>query len=315
MYLIENCVIPAAGLGTRMLPATRVIPKELLPIVNVPAIDYLLEEILRAGVKNIIFVISNKKLLIRDYVNAYFAGNLSTADKSFPSINYEYVFQNEPLGLAHAILQSAQNISSKAFAVALPDDIIQNGHRCLQLMMRSYNETGASIIAVQKVDKRDLHKYGVVQFAGSPPADAPRVAQNTANRTQAADPRTKAPRAVHPTEPCGKLIPIRGIVEKPTPQEAPSSYACIGRYVFSVDIFSELESLINQQQNSVQIGEIGITDAVDAMIRKGHKVNAFVCNHVRCDIGNREDFLKTLLHFASPHNQPIHQNITPKGLQ
>ncbi|MGL5963036.1 MAG: UTP--glucose-1-phosphate uridylyltransferase GalU [Fusobacteriaceae bacterium] len=277
MKKVTKAVIPAAGLGTRVLPATKAQPKEMLVIVDKPSLQYIVEELVEAGIKDIVIVTGRNKNSIEDHFDhSYELENTLTKDgktELLKKVNYIsemanifYVRQNKPLGLGHAILKAKPFIGDEPFVVALGDDIMYNPNTPVsKQLIEKYEQYGTSIIGVQEVAEKDVSKYGVV---------AP-VAQ--------LDERT---------------IEITDFVEKPTLEEAPSRMACLGRYLLDGKIFQYLENT-----EVGKGGEIQLTDGILNMMKAGEKVLAYNFEGKRYDIGNKIGLLKANIEFGLRHEE------------
>ena len=242
MSVINTAVFPVAGLGTRFLPITKAAPKEMLPIVDKPLMQYVVEEALAAGIKQLVFVTSTAKHAIEDYFDSNFEleqrlrernkhAALQTLQNIVPKdISIVYVRQPEPLGLGDAVLRAKHIVGNHPFAVMLADDIMELGARaCLQEMVEIYQQTQGSVLAVEEIDRSETDKYGIVSLA-----------THQANRVSA-------------------------IVEKPRPEEAKSNLAVTGRYILTPQIFSLLE------QTSAGVGgELQLTDAIAKALNTEH---------------------------------------------
>jgi UTP--glucose-1-phosphate uridylyltransferase len=268
---VSSAVFPVAGMGTRFLPVTKSAPKEMLPIVDKPLIQYVVEEAVAAGIDQLVLVTSYSKHAVEDYFDTNFELETRLAEKGKtdmlelihnivpPNVDIVYVRQHAPLGLGHAVLCAKKVVGEEPFAVLLADDIIDCGETyCLENMVKYYNETGASVLAVEEVPKSDTDKYGVVSLAANP------------------------------------TVPhqIEAIVEKPDPAEAPSNLAVIGRYVLTPRIFELLEST----ETGVG-GEIQLTDAI-AKLMQEQSVAAYQFEGVRFDCGSKLGFLKATISYA-----------------
>ena len=265
---VSEAVIPVAGLGTRFSPITKSVPKELLPIVDRPIIEYLIEEAVASGIKKIIFITADHKDLIKDYFNpdtltakkykekgkGALLENIQNLSKQ---VEILYIDQGKPLGLGHAILAAKDAIESDHFAVMLGDEIIKNnGTPALaQCFENSKNEDNDSYVGVVQVPREDTYLYGVVDFESSEP--------------------TK-----------GQPAKIKMLVEKPAPEEAPSNWILPGRYVFSKKIFEELEATAPDKN-----GEIQLTDAMKTLASK-YPLYATILEGERHDTGDKLGFLK-----------------------
>lgn len=268
---VTTAVFPVAGMGTRFLPVTKSAPKEMLPIVDKPLIQYVVEEAVAAGIDQLILVTSYAKHAVEDYFDTNFElevrleeqGKLETLDmvrNIVPKdVSIVYVRQPAPLGLGHAVLCAKKVVGNQPFAVLLADDIIDCGDSfCLEQMVARYNETGASVLAVEEVPRSETDKYGVVSLADDP--DVPQQ--------------------------------INAIVEKPQPEDAPSNLAVIGRYVLSPRIFELLETT----ERGVG-GEIQLTDAIAELLHE-EPVTAFEFEGTRYDCGSKTGFLEATISYA-----------------
>ncbi len=271
---IHTVVFPVAGLGTRFLPATKSVPKEMLPVVDKPLIQYAVEEAVAAGAKNLVFVTGRTKNAIADHFDTAYELESELAAKQKdellkiaqsvlpPGVTCLYVRQNQPLGLGHAILCAKPLVQESAFGVILPDDLIDNGADPVMCQLaRHHQETGASVVSVAEVIPAHVSRYGVV--------DAPHFE--------------------------GRSGRLRGIVEKPDPADAPSNLAVVGRYLLSAEIFEILENTPPDHR-----GEIQITDAI-ATLLKNRPVDAFQFEGEQFDCGNKLGFLQATVSLGSKH--------------
>jgi len=275
MMKITKAIFPVAGLGTRFLPATKANPKEMLPIVDKPLIQYAVEEAVKAGIKELIFVTSSSKRAIEDHFDDNFELESNLIDRGkleiletvrsiLPrGVSCAYIRQKSPQGLGHAVWCAKQLVMNEPFAVLLADDLI-NGHGlgCLAQMVQVFNETQASVIAVQQIDIAEANKYGMVELNEVSP------------------------------EGVGKL---KGIVEKPDPLQAPSDLAVVGRYILTPAIFNLLE---NTQVGSG--GEIQLTDAIAKLITT-ESVYALKFKGKRYDCGTKLGYLEATIAYALNH--------------
>lgn len=271
---ITKAVFPVAGIGTRFLPATKANPKEMLPIVDKPLIQYAVEEAVAAGITELIFVTSSTKRAIEDHFDSNYEleARLAQLNKTellnivrgvLPKgISCAYIRQPEALGLGHAVLCAKPLVNDEPFAVLLADDLIETkGEGCLTQMIQLYQEAGESIIAVEPVPYADTTRYGIVAV------------------TQQQLPYSK----------------ITSIVEKPQPSEAPSNLGVVGRYILNPNIFTCLQSTAAGAG-----GEIQLTDAI-AQLLKIETVNALRFEGVRYDCGSKLGYLKATLAYALKH--------------
>ncbi|MFT2204536.1 UTP--glucose-1-phosphate uridylyltransferase GalU [Staphylococcus chromogenes] len=269
MQKITKAIIPAAGLGTRFLPATKAMPKEMLPILDKPTIQYIVEEASRAGIEDIIIVTGKHKRAIEDHFDIQKELELTLIEKgklelvnkvqySANLANIFYVRQKEQKGLGHAINTAKQFIGNEPFAVLLGDDIVESEVPAIQQLIEKYEETNKSIIGVQNVPESDTHRYGII------------------------DPKSQRDR----------LFEVKKFVEKPEQGTAPSNLAIMGRYVLSPKIFDYLE---NQEEGSG--GEIQLTDAIERL-NHDDKVFAYDFEGQRYDVGEKIGFVKTTIEFS-----------------
>lgn len=269
MKKIKKAIIPAAGLGTRFLPATKAMPKEMLPILDKPTIQYIVEEASKAGIEDIIIVTGKHKRAIEDHFdnqrelemvleNKGKADLLEKVQYSTDLANIFYVRQKEQKGLGHAIHTAKQFIGNEPFAVLLGDDIVESDTPAIKQLMDVYEETGHSVIGVQEVPESDTHRYGVI------------------------DPSAKE----------GSRYEVRQFVEKPKQGTAPSNLAIMGRYVLTPEIFDYLET---QQEGAGN--EIQLTDAIERMNSK-QQVYAYDFEGNRYDVGEKLGFVKTTIEYA-----------------
>jgi UTP--glucose-1-phosphate uridylyltransferase len=266
---IRKAVFPAAGLGTRFLPATKAQPKEMLPLVDKPIIQYGVEEALASGVNNIILVTGRGKNAIEDHfdVSVELETFLETRGKKellaeirqiSNLINFSYVRQGEPLGLGHAVLVTKNLVGDEPFAVILGDDVIDAQPPALAQMIEVFNEFQGPVLCVEEVPPNDVSSYGII----------------------AAD-------EIRPG-----VYQIRDMVEKPPRDEAPSNLAIIGRYILTPDIFPALEATVSDRT-----GEIQLTNGLRRLL-KDRPIYGCRVNGVRHDTGNKLGFLKAVVYFA-----------------
>ena len=269
MSKIKKAIIPAAGLGTRFLPATKAMPKEMLPILDTPTIQYIVEEAAQAGIEDIIIVTGKHKRAIEDHFDNQKElestlkdkGKLDLLEKvqhSTDLANIFYVRQKEQKGLGHAIWTARQFFGDEPFAVLLGDDIVQSETPAIQQLIEQYEVTQKSVIGVQEVPYEETHRYGIVE------------------------PKTKQ----------GRRYEVNQFVEKPAPGTAPSNLAIMGRYVLTPEIFKYLDT-----QDVGAGGEIQLTDAIERL-NQDDSVYAYEFDGTRYDVGEKIGFVKTTLHFA-----------------
>ncbi|MFB1052057.1 UTP--glucose-1-phosphate uridylyltransferase GalU [Paraliobacillus sp. JSM ZJ581] len=269
MKKVRKAIIPAAGLGTRFLPATKAMPKEMLPIVDKPTIQYIVEEAVASGIEDIIIVTGKGKRAIEDHFD--FAPELEQnlrekgkndllqkVEQSTKLADIHYIRQKEPKGLGHAVWCARKFIGDEPFAVLLGDDIVQSDVPCLKQLINQYEETESSVIGVQQVPEGETHRYGIVD----------------------------------PSEQNDRRYQVSNFVEKPAQGTAPSNLAIMGRYVFTPEIFRFLD-----RQQIGAGGEIQLTDAIQ-MLNEIQKVYAYDFHGHRHDVGEKLGFIKTTIEFA-----------------
>lgn len=274
MTKIRKAVFPVAGLGTRFLPATKASPKEMLPVVDKPLIQYAVEEAVAAGCDQLIFVTSSSKRAIEDHFDKAYELEAEleakgkekllqlTRDIVPAHVSCIYIRQPEALGLGHAVLCAKPVVGDEPFAVILADDLIDNeSDGCVKQMVESYAEHASSILAVQQVDKDDTDKYGIVSLQ-----------DNTASEGF-----------------------ITGIVEKPEPSKAPSTLAVVGRYILNPKIFHFLENTKKGAGNEIQL-----TDAIAGLLAD-EKVFAYPFDGTRYDCGSKLGYLQANVELGMKH--------------
>lgn len=288
MKKVRKAIIPAAGLGTRFLPATKAMPKEMLPIVDKPTIQYIVEEAIASGIEDIIIVTGKGKRAIEDHFdrNLELEANLKEKNKMellekvnvSSNIDIHYIRQKEPLGLGHAIWCARNFIGDEPFAVLLGDDIVKSEQPCLKQLMNQYEATYSSIIGVQKVPDEDVHRYGVID----------------------------------PVNTDERLMQVNQFVEKPALEDTPSNYAIIGRYVLTPEIFRFLD-----EKKKGKGGEIQLTDAIEAL-NGIQRVFAYNFEGRRYDVGEQLGFIETTIDFALDRedlSEAVRQLIIEKAKQ
>ncbi|MBP1961242.1 UTP--glucose-1-phosphate uridylyltransferase GalU [Paenibacillus aceris] len=269
MKKIRKAIIPAAGLGTRFLPATKAQPKEMLPIVDKPAIQYIVEEAIESGIEDIIIVTGRNKRAIEDHFDKSVELEMMLEEKGSTQLlnivqsvsnlaDVHYIRQKQPLGLGHAILCARKFIGDEPFAVLLGDDILQSSRPGLKQMMDIYEQTETSVIAVQEVPWEDVSKYGIVS----------------------------------PAMNFGSYRLIEDLVEKPDRDQAPSNLAVIGRYLIMPEIFGILE-----RQEPGRGGEIQLTDALRVLNRE-QQMAAYLMKANRYDVGDKLGYIEATIELA-----------------
>jgi UTP--glucose-1-phosphate uridylyltransferase len=267
---VRKAVFPAAGLGTRFLPATKAQPKEMLPLVDKPIIQYVVEEAVAAGLTHIIIVTGRGKNAIEDHFDTSYElekllesrgkSDLLEQVRAISNITVSYVRQGETLGLGHAVLVAKDLVGDEPFAVLLGDDIIDSRVPCMKQMMDVFERFGEPVIAVYQVPRKEISAYGVID--GVPDAKD------------------------------GRVYRIRDLVEKPREEEAPSDLAIIGRYILTPDIFAALERTPRDPG-----GEIQLTNGIRAL-KDRRPLYGYRFEGVRHDAGNKLGFLKATVEFA-----------------
>ncbi|WP_236636566.1 UTP--glucose-1-phosphate uridylyltransferase GalU [Exiguobacterium sp. SH0S2] len=266
---VKKAVIPAAGLGTRFLPATKAMPKEMLPIVDKPTIQYIIEEAVESGIEDILIVTGKGKRAIEDHFDSVpeLEQQLIEKGKSeflklveeTTNINIHFIRQSKPRGLGHAVLQAKAFIGDEPFVVMLGDDIVQAEVPCTRQLIEQYEVTNSSIIGVQSVSDEETQRYGIVDPSSS-------VSE--------------------------KLHKVKSFVEKPEPGTAPSNLAILGRYLFTPEIFKYLET-----QEPGAGNEIQLTDAI-TRLNEMQRVFAYEFDGKRYDVGEKLGFIQTTIEMA-----------------
>ncbi|MFC4100419.1 UTP--glucose-1-phosphate uridylyltransferase GalU [Paenibacillus xanthanilyticus] len=269
MMKVRKAIIPAAGLGTRFLPATKAMPKEMLPIIDKPTIQYIVEEAVASGIEDIIIVTGKGKRAIEDHFDNSFELELNLLEKgkhdllnevqrSSKLIDIHYIRQKDAKGLGHAVWCARKFIGNEPFAVLLGDDVINSEKPCLKQIIDQYIQLNASVIGIQSVPNEDVSKYGII--------DADGINE--------------------------RLFRVKELVEKPKREEAPSNLAIIGRYILTPQIFEILE---NQLPGAG--GEIQLTDAIEKL-NQLQQVYGYKFEGSRYDVGDKLSFIKTTIDFA-----------------
>ncbi|MCG1021524.1 UTP--glucose-1-phosphate uridylyltransferase GalU [Sutcliffiella horikoshii] len=268
---VKKAIIPAAGMGTRFLPATKAQPKEMLPIVDKPTIQYIVEEAIASGIEDIIIVTGRGKRAIEDHFDKSYELEETLLRKEKYEIleevqqissmaNIHYIRQKEPLGLGHAIWCARKFIGNEPFAVLLGDDIVQSEKPCLKQLIDIYERYNCAVLGVNEVPNKDVVKYGIVNPKG------------------------------HMIEP--SVVHVQDLVEKPSEEHAPSNLAIMGRYILRQEIFDILENLPTGAG-----GEIQLTDAIRQFNQK-QAVLAYNFEGTRYDVGDKVGFIKATIDFA-----------------
>ncbi|MEP1522707.1 MULTISPECIES: UTP--glucose-1-phosphate uridylyltransferase GalU [Rhodobacterales] len=268
---VTKAIFPVAGLGTRFLPATKSVPKEIMTLVDRPLIQYAIDEARAAGIKEFIFVTSRGKGALEDYFDH--APNLeqelrkkgktealeALKDTNMDSGAIAYIRQHKALGLGHAVWCARRLIANEPFAVILPDDVIAAEKPCLQQMVEAYEETGGNMVAAMEVAPEKASSYGVLDVS----------------------------------EDMGSMVRVKGMVEKPPADEAPSNLAVIGRYILSPNVLGNLNKI-----KSGAGGEIQLTDAIAAEIEQDNPVYGYRFKGQRFDCGSKSGFLQATVSFG-----------------
>jgi len=268
---VTKAVVPAAGLGTRFLPATKATPKEMLPVVDKPAIQYVVEEAVAAGLNDVLLITGRSKRSIEDHFDRAYEleealaakedwDKLALVRESSDLATVHYVRQGDPRGLGHAVLCAAQHVGAEPFAVLLGDDLIDSRDPLLTRMIDVRNRFGGSVVALMEVDPEEVSLYGCA--------------------------------AVAPTAAGDDVVMITDLVEKPVPGSAPSRWIVIGRYVCDPAVFDVL-----RETQPGRGGEIQLTDALKVLAAKG-ELRGVLFHGRRYDTGNKLDYLRTMVMFA-----------------
>ena len=259
---VSKALILAAGLGTRMLPATKAVPKEMLPVVDKPLIQYAVEEAVAGGIEEIIFVIAEGKEAIRDHFGTGTRADAYARASGDPALaarvsgpaalaRFAYVIQSEAKGIAHAVACAREFVEGEPFVLMFPDDLILGARSCVAQLVEAYQATGGSVIAVQDVPREEIPQYGIVDPVGA-----------------------------------GNPVRLRGVVEKPAIADAPSSLGIVGRYVLSETIFRHIDAIPPGKN-----GELQITDAIASQIAAGEPVSGLAYEGTRYDTGRPLGYL------------------------
>ena len=275
MKILKKVIFPVAGLGTRFLPATKAIPKEMLPIVDKPIIQYAVEEAIKAGATDMIFVIGRTKNAIIDHFDSSpeLENELSRANKknllkllkdvSNSNINYYFVRQKSPKGVGDAIRCAERIIGNEPFGVIFPDDLIDSEQACLKQMIEIYSSTNSSVVAIESVNKKDVDKYGIITF----------------------------------TSKKNNLYTISSIDEKPSVAKAKSNLAVVGRFILTPNIFKLLSKTKPGHGNEIQL-----TDAIHALLSLDD-VYGYQFSGKRYDCGSKIGYLKATVNYALKHEE------------
>ena len=278
--MIKKAVLPVAGFGTRFLPASKAIPKEMLPIIDKPLVQYAVEEAINNGINEIIFITSPEKFSIKKHfkknkeleLKLNKSGKMGLAGKlnpeKFNKVKFYYINQEQQNGLGHAILHAERIIGKNPFAVLLPDDLFISTKSCLEQLIEVYSKEKSSVIAVNEIDDKNIHKYGVI----SPGNDV------------------------------SGSIEIDDIIEKPSSEEAPSNLAVCGRYILNYSIFKHLKSTEFDKS-----GEIQLTDAIRSLLKE-EKAFAKIYDGEKFDCGSKDGFVHATIALAL-RDESISENI------
>jgi UTP--glucose-1-phosphate uridylyltransferase len=267
---VTKAVVPAAGLGTRFLPATKATPKEMLPVIDKPVIQYVVEEAVRAGLDDVLLITGRGKRPLEDHFDRAYEleealaakedwDKLAQVRESSDLATVHYVRQGDPKGLGHAVLCAEKHVGDEPFAVLLGDDLIDSRDLLLAQMIEVRQRYGGSVVALMEVDPEEVSRYGCA--------------------------------AISPTADHG-IVTVSDLVEKPVPGQAPSNWILIGRYVLDPGVFAVLN-----QTPPGRGGEIQITDALQVLAERG-EVRGVLFHGRRYDTGNKLDYLRTLIQFA-----------------
>ena len=279
MKIIKKAILPVAGFGTRFLPATKAIPKEMLPIIDKPLIEYAVEEAVDAGIEEIIFITNHTKIAIENHFDTNFEleEKLNQNNKheyielinpkKFKNIRFTYVRQKSQKGLGDAISHASHLIKDESFAVILADDLIFSDESCLQQLIKIHENTKASVIGVNEVELEDISKYGVI------------------------DPIFEDDK-----------ITIKNIIEKPKTSDAPSNLAVVGRYILNNNIFKYLDEIKEDASNEIQL-----TDAIKLML-EDYEISACKYKGIKFDCGSKKGFVAATV-FKSLNDENIKKTI------
>jgi len=280
MYGLKKAVLPVAGLGTRFLPLSRVLPKELWPLVDLPILHYIVKEVIESGIKEIIFVISPEKRIILDYFEktskyfkkiekllnerrkSHFLKELKELDDFLNNLSFSFVLQKKPLGDGHAILQTARFVNQEPFAVLFGDDIIEAQNSALEQILEIFKTCQKPVISLYNVSSEKLSSYGVVKV------------EKISNR----------------------LFKIKEIFEKPPLEQAPSNLAIVGKYILTSEIFDYLKKTQPDKD-----GELRLAGAFDKMIKDGKMIYGYELKGRWLECGNKIDWLKSHLFLSLKH--------------
>ncbi len=275
MQKVKKAVFPVAGLGTRFLPATKASPKEMLPIVDKPLIQYAVEEAMEAGITDIIFISSRTKRTVEDHFDKAYELETELAARGKnrvlelvqsirpAGVNFIYIRQAEALGLGHAVLCAQPVVGNEPFAVILADDLLDGTPAVMKQMVDQYNYYQCSVLGVQQVPREDTAAYGIVD--ASPMAD--------------------------------RVSRVNAIVEKPKPEDAPSTLGVVGRYILTPRIFHHIQHL-----KPGAGGELQLTDAIAALLKE-QQVLAYAYDGVRYDCGSKLGYLQATVEYALRHSE------------
>ncbi len=263
--MVVKAIIPTAGIGSRFLPASKSVPKEMMPILEKPALQYAVEEGVRSGIKNFVMVTGKHRELIASHFDSIserefmslphsVQQSLSSLQKASYSADFSYVPQSDPLGLGHAVWCARHAIGKEHCAIMLPDDIITGGNPGIAQLIKVAAQEKCNVVAVQEVPSKDIHKYGIIAIKK----------QFSPN-----------------------LFQVKELVEKPSPTQAPSNLAIVGRYVLSPQIFDSLEEI-----GGGASGEVQLTDGIQNLLFSGEKVFAYKIQGARYDIGDPLGYIK-----------------------
>ncbi len=272
---VTKAVMPVAGLGTRFLPATKATPKEMLPVVDKPAIHYVVEEAVAAGMTDVLFVTGRGKQALEDHFDRNFElesvltakgdeERLGLVHEATALAQIHYVRQGAPLGLGHAVLMAERHVGSDPFAVLLGDDLIDPSHPVLQRMVQVRQQYGGSVLCLMEVPREDIALYGCAAVQATGQDD---------------------------------VVRVTGLVEKPAPQEAPSSYAIIGRYLLDPAVFAALHRTAPGKGGEIQLTD-AIAELIDQPAEQGGGVRGLLFTGRRFDTGDRHSYLTTVIRLA-----------------
>ena len=293
---VKKAIIPVAGFGTRFLPATKSIPKEMLAVVDKPVLQYLVEEAVASGIETIIFVTNKRKQAIKDHFShdkdfeAFLRQNkkhsqLESIEKIHKLAEFKYVIQDKPLGSGDAIARAEKLVGDEPFGVFYADDIIRSKTPALSQLIKVYDKHQSSVLGLFEVPKQDVHKYGIAKLSKS-------AAPTAVGASLASSPASPSESEAGEQDPV--TLKVEKLVEKPEPKNAPSRLASVGRFILTPEIFSKIAKTKKTK------GEVYLADAIDMLAKEG-KVYGHTLEGTWYDCGSKAGFFKANLAFALEH--------------